>query len=41
VSATLSKKVENLGAKLMRDFVTVGFDSTDDQNEKDMAVSIP
>lgn len=40
VSATLSKKVELLGAKMMKDYKTVGFD-LDENVDQDMAISIP
>jgi superfamily II DNA/RNA helicase len=40
VSATLSKKVELLGAKMMKNYKTVGFD-LDENVDQDMAISIP
>jgi len=45
VSATLSRKVELLGAKLMKDYKTVGFEAIEEgvekKDEDDMALSIP
>jgi len=45
VSATLSKRVELLGAKMMKDYKTVGFDNPNSTEEgatgEDMAISIP
>jgi superfamily II DNA/RNA helicase len=41
VSATLSRRVELLGAKMMKDYKTVGFDAQTESPDQDMAISIP
>lgn len=41
ISATLSRKVENLGAKLMKDYQTVGFQQDSQTEVDDVTVSIP
>jgi superfamily II DNA/RNA helicase len=41
VSATLSKRVETLGAKLMEKYVTVGFDQAGDNQEDNPLATIP
>ena len=41
VSATLSQKVELLGAKLMKEYKTVGFDSLNTEGNDEFSVSIP